>query len=149
MHEALAVLYRPIIEDNGKKYKIVDYGDEGYTERAEEFKAFPLAEARVAITFFLRLGSRSLGTTLDSLNQQLQEMKSQMPEELQILTERIQTRLQEVGTKLSSPLQVTIHSRSTKPQLSKLGRLLIGWHTGLIKLRNRISRSKKKIKNKE
>lgn len=149
MHEALAVLYRPIIEDNGKKYKIVDYGDEGYAERAEEFKAFPLAEARVAITFFLRLGSRSLGTTLDSLNRQLQEMKSQMPEELQILTERIQTRLQEVGTQLSSPLQVTIHSRLTKPRLSKLERHLIGWHTGLIKLRNRISRSKKKNKNKE
>jgi hypothetical protein len=149
MHEALAVLYRPIVEDSGKKYKIADYDSEEFGERAEEFKGFPLAEARVAITFFLRLGSRSLGTTLDSLNQQLEEMKSQMPEEMQEITERIQTKLQEVGTQLSSPLQVTIHSKLTKPRLSRLERLLIGWLTGLIKLRNRNSRLRKKNKNKE
>jgi len=149
MHEALAVLYRPIVEDTGKKYKIADYSSEDFAERAEEFKAFPLAEARVAITFFLRLGSRSLGTTLDSLNQQLQEMKSQMPKEMQEITQRIQTRLQEVGTQLSSPLQVTIHSKLTKPRLSRLERHLIGWLTGLIRLRNKTSKLRRKNKNKE
>jgi hypothetical protein len=147
MHEAMAVLYRPIVEENGKKYKIADYDSEEFADRAEEFKSFPLAEARVAITFFLRLGSRSLEAMADSLNQQLQEMKSQMPEEMQRITEQIQTKLLEVGTQLSSQLQVTIHSKSTKPRLSRLERHLIGWLTGLINIRNKNLKLRKKSKN--
>ena len=147
MHDAIAVLYRPIVEDDGKKYKIAEYNSEEFAERAEEFKAFPLAEARVAITFFLRFGNKSLGVTLDSLSQQLQQMKSQMPDEMKLIVEKIQIKLQEVGTQLSSPLQVTIHSKSTKPALSKLERHLIGWLTKLINIKNKNSKLRKKSKN--
>jgi hypothetical protein len=147
IHEAMAVLYRPIIEDNGKKYKITEYDSESFADRAEEFKAFPLAEARVAIAFFLRFGSKSLGATVDSLITQLTNLKPLMPEEMKIKTDRILIELQEAGTQLSSQLQVEIHSKSTKPALSKLERHLIGWLGKLIRLKSKSSKLRKKNKN--
>jgi hypothetical protein len=147
IHEAMAVLYRPIIEDTGKKYKIADYDADEFADRAEEFKAFPLSEARVAVTFFLRLGSRSLGVMVNSLITQLTNLKPMMPEEMKLKTEKILIELQEAGTQPFSPLQVTTLSKSTKPPVSKFGRHLIGWLIKLTNIRNKNLKRRNKNKN--
>lgn len=138
MHEAIAILYRPIIEEQGKKYKIEEYDSDTFPDRAEEFRNFPLSEARVAITFFLRSGSNSLKVMLDSLTAAMTEMKGDMPDHLKDQLNQTLKRLQEDGTQLSSLLQVRILSKWKKPRNYRLGLLLIGLHGGLMKLKKKI-----------
>lgn len=147
MHEAIAVLYRPIISESGSEYKIEEYDSESFAKRAETFKGFPLSKARIAINFFLRSGNRSLKAMLDYLATTMEEMKQDLPDHLKDQVNQIQTELQEVGTELSSQLQVRIRSGWKTPLGSLSGRLLIGFRGKLMKLRNTISSSKKKNKN--
>lgn len=145
MHEAIAILYRPIIWEAGNKYKIEDYTMDDYPDRVETFKSFPLSKARIAITFFLRSGNSSLKVMLDSLILTLEEMKSEnLPDHLREKLNQTQIELQEVGTGLSSQLQVTILSGWRKRLNSAFVKLLIGFPIGLMKLKRRISKHKNK-----
>lgn len=139
-HEAMAVLYRPVIWEEGKKYKIKDYNAEEFKERAELFLKFPLNEARVALTFFLHSGNKSLGVMLDSLTTLMLDMMRQMPDEMRSKASQHILKLQEAGSQLSSSLRVKIRSGSTKPPASPFAQLLIGLHGGLTKLKKQITR---------
>jgi hypothetical protein len=92
LHEAMAVLYRPVISSSGKKYKIEDYNSDTFNERTETFRKFSLPKAKVALTFFLLSGSKSLGATVDSLIKMMTEMAT-TPETKEML-QPILTKLQ-------------------------------------------------------
>jgi hypothetical protein len=72
MHKALAVLYRPIIEESGDRYKIEDYEGDKY---AEIMKKAPLDVVFGSLVFFYNLGMELFQITLNYLQKELmQEM---------------------------------------------------------------------------
>jgi hypothetical protein len=143
MHEAIAVLYRPIIWQSGNKYKIEEYSDEDFVDRVELFKSFPLSKARIAITFFLRSGNSSLKAMLDYLVLTIGDLKTEdLPEHLKTQIKMTQTKLQEVGSELSSQLGVRIRFGWRKRLGLKFVRLLIGSRGKLMKLKSKISKTK-------
>ena len=145
LHEAMAVLYRPVTSSSGKKYKIEDYDSDTFADRAESFRNFSLPKAKVALTYFLLSGNRSLGATLDYLSKTIQEMAT--TPEMQEKVQPILTKLQEDGLALLSRSQEKTLSRSKKRHISRFGRLLIGLRGKLIKLGKRLQSRKKNYKN--
>jgi hypothetical protein len=72
MHKALAVLYRPIIEESGDRYKIEDYEGDKY---ADIMKKAPLDVVFGSLVFFYNLGMELFQITLNYLQKELmQEM---------------------------------------------------------------------------
>lgn len=125
LHEAMAVLYRPLEKKMGIPYKVSEYDPDDFGQRAEEFRQFPLSQARINLGFFLTLGSTSLKATVDSLVKDLRQtgLDPKRTEELiQILKE-----LPGIGTQLLTLSQDKIPSESKKLPTSIFGRLLTGF----------------------
>lgn len=81
MHNAMAVLYRPIKEQKGDKYTIIDY--QGTDEFANLMKHMPLGVALGAYVFFYHLGSELLNSTLKFLQHEAKELISQHSDNFQ------------------------------------------------------------------
>jgi hypothetical protein len=62
MHNITAVLYRPIIEQEGETYSIEAYGDSDSRVRAEKFKKMKANQVQASLVFFWTLGSELLKT---------------------------------------------------------------------------------------
>tara|TARA_B100000902_G_scaffold274059_1_gene259933 strand:- start:8698 stop:9297 length:600 start_codon:yes stop_codon:yes gene_type:complete len=76
MPEVMAILYRPIVEENNEVYTIEAY-DGNISIRAEEMKKMSAEQVQSALVFFYHLG-RELSLTLPLyLMDQLKEMKMQ------------------------------------------------------------------------
>jgi hypothetical protein len=147
LHEAMAVLYRPLDKIMGIPYKLSEYDPDDFAQRAEEFKQFPLAQAKINLGFFLTIGSTSLKATVDSLVKDLRQtgMDPKKTEELiQILKG-----LPGIGTQLSTLSQDKTHLKSKKHPHSLLGRLLTGWLGKQTKSENKNSKIKKTNQNLE
>lgn len=143
LHEAMAVLYRPLVKVMGIPYKISEYDPDDFAQRAEEFRHFPLSQARIALSFFLTSASSSLKATGDSLIRIMKEANWD-PKKIKEM-ERILNVLPGTGMPLSIRSQDKIHLNSMKQQTSVLGQLLTGWLGKQMK-----SESKNwKIKNKK
>ena len=84
MHNAMAVLFRPIVKAKGDKYSIEDY--ESSINYAEVMKGMPLNVAISANVFFWTLGAELLGGTMDFLQEQMKEMNQ---EELTIIAKEL------------------------------------------------------------
>lgn len=125
LHEAVAVLYRPLEKVMGIPYKLAEYDPDDFAQRAEEFRQFPLSQARISLGFFLTSASSSLKATADSLINQMKEAKWD-PEKINDL-QRILNVLPGTGTPLSTLSQGKTRLDSTKHQSSTLGQLLTGW----------------------
>ena len=77
MPEVMAILYRPIVEENNDVYTIEAY-DGNITIRAEEMKKMSAEQVQSALVFFYHLG-KELSLTLPSyLMERLKEMKMQL-----------------------------------------------------------------------
>jgi hypothetical protein len=147
LHEAMAVLYRPLEKKMGIPYKVSEYDPDNFAQRAEEFKQFPLAQARINLGFFLTLGSTSLKATVDSLVKDLRQtgMDPKRTEELiQILK-----KLPGIGTQLLTLSQDKTHLESKKHQPSIFGRLLTGFLGRQTKSESKNLKSKNKKQNSE
>jgi hypothetical protein len=55
INHIMAVLYRPVIWEDGTKYKIMEYDSEEIMERVEEFKNLPIRYWFGATDFFLQI----------------------------------------------------------------------------------------------
>jgi len=84
MHNAMAVLFRPITKTKGERYDIEEY--ESSINYAEVMKAMPLNVAISANVFFWNLGSELLEGTMDFLQEQMKEMNQ---EELEIIAKEL------------------------------------------------------------
>ena len=73
MHMAMAVLYRPIKESKGKKYKIYDYEGDLYYDA---MKNMPLSVAMGAMLFFYRLENDLQMNTLNYLTGREKQVSS-------------------------------------------------------------------------
>ena len=79
MPEVIAVLFRPIVEENNDVYTIEAY-DGNISIRAEEMKKMSAEQVQSALVFFYNLGKELL-MTLESFSiQVLKEMKMQLPQ---------------------------------------------------------------------
>ena len=79
MPEVIAVLFRPIVEENNDVYTIEAY-DGNISIRAEEMKKMSAEQVQSALVFFYNLGKELL-MTLESFSiQVLKEMKMQFPQ---------------------------------------------------------------------
>lgn len=74
LHQAMAVLYRPIIEEAGHRYKIQEYQASG---DGEHMKQMPMDVAMGALLFFWHLGSELLNAILTS--SEVAEMMNTLP----------------------------------------------------------------------
>jgi hypothetical protein len=63
LHQAMSVLYRPVIEEAGHRYKIQDYQANA---DGEHMKQMPMDVAMGALLFFWRLGNELLNAILTS-----------------------------------------------------------------------------------
>lgn len=147
LHEALAILYRPIIYQEGDKYKIEKYGTETYKDRVELFKKFPLSKAKVAIAFFLHSGNRSLKAMLGSLTTVMRDLMTDMPEEMKEETNQILKKLHEDGSELFSYSPAKTHSNWMTRVASTYGRVLIGLRGVSMKLKKKNSKRKNNNQN--
>ena len=76
MPEVMAILFRPIVEEQNNIYTIKAY-DGNISIRAEEMKKMPAEQVQSALVFFYNLG-KELSLTLPLyLMERLKEMKTQ------------------------------------------------------------------------
>jgi len=99
LHEAAAILYRPILKQTGEIITIEEYDTEKCKERAQLFLDLPLSSIKSANSFFLRYAQLSLNSIAVSLSQ-MPEMQK-MPQKDQEVLQNIL--LQESGGVLSIP----------------------------------------------
>lgn len=78
MHNAMAVLFRPIVKAKGDKYSIEEY--ESSINYAEVMKGMPLNVAISANVFFWTLGAELLEGTMNFLAEQMKEMNQEEKE---------------------------------------------------------------------
>lgn len=95
MHKAMAVMYRPITESKGERYKIQEY--EGTINYSEVMKYAPLSVAMGAMLFFWTLRNELLKHTLNYLKEETEEMSTALNHNLTQLGDGITpfTHLQE------------------------------------------------------
>jgi hypothetical protein len=55
IHHLMAILFRPVVSQKGKKYKIVDYDPKDVLERAELFRELPVKYWWWVSGFFFRV----------------------------------------------------------------------------------------------
>jgi len=73
MHQAMAVLFRPVIKEVGDKYDISEYN--GSDEFSEIMRFMPLGVALGALVFFYRLGNELLKATRNYSLKQVKELE--------------------------------------------------------------------------
>ena len=81
LHNAMAVLYRPLLFERNNHYMIKPYKD--YKETAEAFKDMPLNVALGAVVFFYRLGNELLNYSMDYLIKESEQEKAHLHKALQ------------------------------------------------------------------
>ena len=89
MHEAAAILYRPIVKQKGEYVQLEEYDAEKIRERAEEFLDFPVSAIRSANAFFLQSATLLLKNTAGSLTSS-EKMSWMSPEDREHLQSLVQ-----------------------------------------------------------
>ena len=79
MHKAMAVLYRPVVDDKGGLYSIQDY--EG-TDDAHKYKAMPISVVFSAIVFFYRIVKKISSLYLTELETERQQKNTPQEDNL-------------------------------------------------------------------
>ena len=75
--EIMAILYRPIVEEQNDIYTIKAY-DGDISIRAEQMKKMSAEQVQSALVFFYTLGNELLLTLPSFLTERLKEMKEQL-----------------------------------------------------------------------
>ena len=89
MAEIAAVLYRPIVSQQGNTIVLEEYDTDGFKARVEKFQDMPLSAIKSANSFFLQSADLLLKSTADSLLN-LPQTKSISPEDLENLRNLLQ-----------------------------------------------------------
>ena len=78
LSKLMAVLYRPVVEKNGKYYSIEKYNGSGVRMRSEKFKKMKAADVNSSLVFFWTLGNE-LSTILPLyLMERMEEVKQSL-----------------------------------------------------------------------
>ena len=132
LHKIMAILFRPILSEEGGKYEIEMHQTEGFSERADLFlKSLPILHVLGAIDFFFHITKASLNNTLDSLTKTILEIMKDQTLPMETIEKIL--KLQEVGVNFSTSLPTTISSESGHVQNSELTKSLTTWPIEKIK----------------
>lgn len=141
IHEAAAILYRPILKQKGEYVQLEEYDAEKTRERSEEFLDFPVSAIRSANAFFLQSATSLLKNTLGSLTTN-PKMNWMSPEDLEHL--QLAAQLDLGGDYLIPFLETTLLDLQ-KLHSSQFARPSIGLPTGKMKFKDLISKFKNKL----
>jgi hypothetical protein len=144
LHEAAAILYRPILKQSGEIIVIEEYDTEKCRERANLFLDLPISFIRSANSFFLHYAQLSLNSIAVSLSQ-MPEMQTMSQKDQEVLQNIL---LQESGGILSIPfLEKTLSDFQKLRHLNyEVG--LTGYRGNQTKPKSKISRLKELIQEK-
>jgi hypothetical protein len=132
LHKIMAILFRPIISEEGTGYEIEMHQTEGFSERADLFLTkLPVLQVLGAIDFFFHITKVSLNSMLDSLTKTLTEMLTSGILPTETIEEIL--KLHEVGVNSSTSLPTTISSESNHVQNFELTKSLTTWPIEKIK----------------
>jgi hypothetical protein len=134
LHEAAAILYRPIVKQSGEIITVEEYDAEKCRERAEEFLDLPISAIRSANSFFLHYAHLSLNNIAVSL--------SQMPE-MQRISQKDQEALQNILLQESGGISSIPFLEKTLSNFQKLRHL--DYEVALTGLAGKQTKSKSKI----
>lgn len=138
--EIAAVLYRPVVKQKGEKLVLEPYDSEGFQDRVEEFRDFPLAGIRSANAFFLQSANSLLKSTAESLVEKSQKQNLMSQEGLEALQNLLQ---QDPGGTLSIALQEKILFDLTKLPDSQYAQPSTGLRGAKTRIANWIKRLRK------
>jgi hypothetical protein len=144
LHEAAAILYRPVIKQSGEIITIEEYDVDKCKERAEEFLDLPLSSIRSANSFFLRYAQLSLNNIAESLSQ-MPEISTMDLKDLEVLQNILQ---QESGGISSIPFLEKTLSNFQKLRHLDYEVALTGLAGNQVKPKSKISRLKELIQEK-
>ena len=144
LEEIAAILYRPVISAEGKPVEIEEYDSKSSAERAKIFLKLPVGTIKSINVFFSQYVKSSIKNTLESLVQ-MPEMMMLPIDQQQALKNLL---LQESGGELSIPLLEKTLSNFQKQRHLVYEVALTGSHGKSTKLKDRISRFKKRIRDK-
>jgi hypothetical protein len=141
MHEAAAILYRPIVKQSGEFMILEDYDTVKSAERAQEFLDLPVSAIRSANAFFLQSAHSSLRNTLDYLSksERMNWISQEDRDRLQSLT-----RL-DLGGDYSIPYLETILLDLQNQRSSKFAKPSTGLPIEKTRLQNAILKFKNKL----
>lgn len=144
LHEAAAILYRPILKQSGNNITIEEYDTEKCKERAELFLDLPILAIRSANSFFLRYAHSSLNNIAESL--------SKMPE-MQKISQKDREALQNILLQESGGISSIPFLEKTLSDFQKLRHLdyevaLTGLVGNQTKSKSKISKLKELIQEK-
>ena len=131
VHEALAILYRPIVKKGLFKNKIMDYSDIDYEEQCEIFKELNLKYVKSAISFFLLSGRASYVSTINFLIDETLKAKMEKKIEKEILETLML--LLDLGGERSTHSQDTILDIYETLQSYQSEKHSTGWRGNLMK----------------
>lgn len=75
IHRLLAILYRPVIEEKGKKYKLQPYDSDTVEDRAELFKKLPIKIWFGCAQVFFYIGNEYISNIKNTLDFQMKTYK--------------------------------------------------------------------------
>jgi len=94
MHNIMAVLYRPIVEENKDNYTIAAYDSDKFDIRAEVFKKMKAKDVNSALVFFWTLGNE----LLTILPQFLENLQKDLELKMEKILPKINSQLNGVGS---------------------------------------------------
>jgi hypothetical protein len=94
MHNIMAVLYRPIVEEDKDNYTITAYDSDKFEERAEVFKKMKAKDVNSALVFFWTLGNE----LLTILPQFLENLQKDLELKMEKILPKINLQLNGVGS---------------------------------------------------
>lgn len=144
MHQAAAILYRPVLKQKGEYVLLESYDAEKAKERQVEFLDLPLSAIRSANAFFLQSATLLLRNTAHSLYKS-KGMKWMSPEGQEQLLRLTQL---DLGGESSIPLAEKILSDLTKQHSLRFERPTIGLPTKRQSLKGRILDYKRRLNTK-
>lgn len=77
LHNYAALLWRPIVSEEGEEYTIKEHTTIGFSARAKTFKELPITYIQGGLVFFLTFSAQCLETMKESLAKEAQKMQTQ------------------------------------------------------------------------
>lgn len=77
LHNYAALLWRPIVSEEGDDYTIKEHTTVGFSARAKLFKELPITYIQGGLVFFLTFSAQCLETMMESLAKEVQKQQTQ------------------------------------------------------------------------
>jgi hypothetical protein len=88
LHNYAALLWRPVVSEDGENYEIAPHTTAGFTNRAKLFKQLPITYIQGGLVFFLTFSATCIDLIQEYLVSQAQTTQTQKPKKVQKATKK-------------------------------------------------------------